>query len=209
MVAALTLKLSRGAQLPDVYFEHVPCGGVFVAGSSELPIGAIVTVTIEFPLDSFRLRGKVAWRRLRPGHRKGLEAGIGVAFLPDQAVAVKRLLGYAQHNPEHLTIRLDRRVPMKLKVRYDSFLSLARDFVQDGSLGGLRISSPTPPPVGQPVVLYLRPPRTLTPLRLVGQVVWRKSEGEDPCFGVRFTGTSLRDRKRVERLFLRASGEQR
>ena len=205
MVQPLRLKVVDRKNFEEAFFEHEPCGGVFVAGPAEISVGERVDVRIEFPLDYFRLRGRVIWRRVRASRRPGLEPGVAVAFLPEQAGAVRRLVRYAFGTETGSQARRERRVRLELKVRYNSFLSLARDMVEDGSRGGLRIRSEKPPRVGQPVTIFLRPPQAFLPIRLVGQVVW--SRPDDHQFGVRFTGSSARDRARIDKLLRRAVKE--
>ena len=202
----LVIKLTQPKQLLAIYFEHEPCGGVFVASPPDLPIGTLVDLEIDFMNDIFRMRGRVVWRRLRRGQRKGLEEGVGVAFLPQQNDAVRRLMNYVSDTRDRTSNnpgRESRRIPIEVKVKYDSFFSIARDFAADLSLGGMRIRSENPPLVGQHVVILLRPPGSLRPLRLIGEVAWRRAEG-DRCFGVRFGVLSEAVRRRLEHLVTKA-----
>lgn len=202
----LVVKLTQPRQLLGIYFDHDPCGGIFVASPPDLVIGTIVELEIDFMNDIFRMRGRVVWRRLRRGQRKGLEEGVGVAFMPQQNDAVRRLMNYVNDTRERSgghTGRESRRIPVEIKIKYDSFFSIARDFAADLSLGGMRVCSENPPLVGQSVIIYLRPPGSLRPLRLVGDVVWRRVEGER-CFGVRFGELTESVKKRLEQLVTQA-----
>lgn len=183
-----------------------PCGGIFVPGYETVHAGQLVEVTVRVAHDSYTLRGKVMWRRTRRGGRGkagGLEKGVGVGFANDQSEVVRRLLSFAHEPRVSLTKRQSRRVAVSLRIRYSSLFSLARDLLHDLSLGGLRVSSQNPPPVGKRVVIFLRPPRAFTSLRLAGEVVWR----EAGSFGVRFTDTSPKDKKRLVQLLWKLEGE--
>lgn len=203
----LVVKLTQPRQLLGIHFDHEPCGGIFVASPPDLTIGTLVDLEIDFMNDIFRLRGRVVWRRLRHGQRKGLEEGVGVAFLPQQAEAVRRLMMYVSDTRERGALqasgRESRRIPIEIKIKYDSYFTVARDFAADLSLGGMRVLSDTPPLVGEPVVLYLRPPGAIRPMRLTGEVAWRRAEGER-CFGVRFTNLPEKTQKRLDQLVTQA-----
>ena len=196
MMPKLRLVLSHPEQLRAVYFEHVPAGGVFVPAQKELTIGTRVEVEVDVLSDVFRLHGKVVWRRLQRG--RGLSVGVGIAFLPQERGAVERLMAYFERRSA--SARESRRVPLELKIHHNSLFSTARDAAIDLSEGGMRVASQIPPPVGHPVVLVVWPKRSLRPLRLTGQVVWRTASE----YGVRFTGSVARARVRVEAMVSRA-----
>jgi Tfp pilus assembly protein PilZ len=196
MMPHVRLLLTRPEEWRAAYFEHAPAGGVFVPARKELTIGTRVDVEIDVLTDIFHLEGKVVWRRLQRG--RGLREGVGVAFLPNEKGALARLLAHFEHR--YTPPRESRRVPLELKIHYNTFFSLARDAATDLSEGGMRVQSSAPPPVGHPVVLVVWPPRSFRPLRLTGQVVWRSQDE----YGVRFTGSAARERARLEALVLRA-----
>lgn len=196
MMPKLRLVLSHPDQLRAVYFEHVPAGGVFVPAQKELTIGTRVEVEFDVLSDVFRLRGKVVWRRLQRG--RGLSEGVGIAFLPQERGAVQRLMAYFERRSA--PARESRRVPLELKIHYNTLFSQARDAAIDLSEGGMRVHSQSPPHVGHPVVLVVWPKRSLRPLRLTGQVVWRSATE----YGVRFTGSAAREKGRVEAMVVRA-----
>ena len=54
--------------------------------------------------------------------------------------------------------------------------------------------------VGEVVTIRLRPPRAILPLKLEAVVVWSEAGGHEPGFGVRFTKTTPRDKRRLQRL---------
>ncbi|MCC6809488.1 MAG: PilZ domain-containing protein [Deltaproteobacteria bacterium] len=201
VVLELELRLNHPNQLHDYFVEVDPCGGIFVPGYDQVSAGAQVVVLIRFATETYKLRGKVMWRRTRRGGagRGGLEKGVGVAFAADQSDAVRRMLSFASEPRVQMSKRQSRRLPIALKIRYNSMFSLARDMLRDLSLGGLRVMSDKPPPIGKQLVIYLRPPRALTALRLGGEVVWRDN-GPPGSFGVRFTDTSPKDKKRLVQL---------
>ena len=185
----LRLVLSHPDQWRAVFFEHLPAGGVFVPAQKGLTIGTKVEVEIDVLSDVFRLHGKVVWRRLQRG--RGLSEGVGIAFSPNEQHAVERLSAYFARRSA--SARESRRVPLELKIHYNTLFSAARDAATDVSEGGMRVRSAAPPQVGHPVVLVVWPKRSLRPLRLTGQVVWRSGE----AYGVRFTGSVHSARGRV------------
>jgi Tfp pilus assembly protein PilZ len=204
----LELRLQHANQLHDYFVEVDPCGGIFVPGYDQVPAGAAVVVTVQFATEAYKLRGKVMWRRTRRGgHGKaGLERGVGVAFAADQSDAVRRMLSFAAEPRVQMSKRQSRRLSVTLKIRYNSLFTLARDVIHDVSLGGLRIMSDAPPPLGKQLVILLRPPRALSALRLGAEVVWR-DVGPPGSFGVRFTDTSPKDKKRLVQLLWRLEGQ--
>lgn len=204
----LGVRLAHPNQLHDYFIEAEPCGGVFLPGYDEVPAGAEVVVSIRFPQDQFKFLGKVLWRRTqRGGGGRGLVRGVGIMFNPDQAEAVTRMLAHASEPRVSVSKRQSRRLPLSIKVRYNSRFSLNKDLVRDLSLGGLRVLSAKPPAVGSQVVIYLTPPRAFTAIRIVGEVVWRQL-GETPSFGVKFTETSPKDKRRIARLLWDLDGSE-
>jgi Tfp pilus assembly protein PilZ len=197
-VPELVLRLQHPNQLHDYFVEMDPCGGIFVPGSEGVHAGEHVEVKVQLSHQTYQLRGKVMWRRTRRGGhgRQGLEKGVGVAFATDESETVRKMLAFAAEPRVSMSKRQSRRVPLTLKIRYNSLFSLARDVIHDLSLGGLRITSRHPPAVGKHIVIYLRPPRALTALRLGAEVVWR----DTGAFGVRFTDTSPKDKRRLSQL---------
>lgn len=195
----LALRLQHPNQLHDYFVDMDPCGGMFVPGY-DVAAGERVEVKVQLAHEIYHLRGKVMWRRTRRGgHGRGLEKGVGVAFAEDQSDAVRRMLSFAAEPRVSMSKRQSKRVPITMKIRYNSLFSLARDVLFDMSLGGLRITSANPPTVGKHIVIFLRPPRALTALRLGAEVVWRNTT-PPASFGVRFTDMSPKDKRRLSQL---------
>jgi PilZ domain len=204
-VAELVLTLEQPEQLSEHILRESGQEALFVPGYDEVPAGADVSVLVKFPGDEFRLLGRVTWRRTQRGGRskQGLQRGVGITWAESQAEAVQRLYAYAEAPKLNISRRESKRMTPTVgtvRLRYGSLFSLARDFLRDVSLGGLRIVSDAPPgSVGDSVTMYLRPPRALTPIKLDAEIVWiTKTE-----FGVRFTRTSSKDKRRLSKLIER------
>ena len=202
MGTALTLRLAHPSLLRDHILRESGAEALFVPGYADVPAGAPVDVTVQFPAEAFKLRGRVLWRRTRRGGAKAsLQTGVGVAWLESQKEAVKRLYAYADAPKVSISRREAKRTSStSIRVSFGSFFSLQRDYVHDLSLGGLRIASQRPPArVGEKVTLYLRTPRALTAIKLTAEVVWIHLEE----FGVRFLEPSPKDRHRLSLLIER------
>lgn len=191
----LSLRLPHAGALFDIILDDITGGGLFVAGGEHVAAGERVSVRVDVGQETFQLRGRVVWRRMRPGGRF-MRKGAAVAFDQDQGKAVKRLFALAREPVASIARRETPRRPVALTIKYHSKPGMLRDL----SLGGLRIHAANPPAVGEVVKISLRPPRALLPLKLEAIVVWSEPAGHDPGFGVRFTKTTPRDKRRLQRL---------
>jgi type IV pilus assembly protein PilZ len=78
------------------------------------------------------------------------------------------------------------RAPIELKVDYKKLNSFFADYTKNISNGGTFIKTKKPLPIGTRFVFKLSVPRREVPFELLGEVVWSKSDGDEPGMGIRF-----------------------
>jgi type IV pilus assembly protein PilZ len=78
------------------------------------------------------------------------------------------------------------RAPIELKVDYKKLNSFFADYTKNISNGGTFIKTKKPLPIGTRFVFKLSVPRRESPFELLGEVVWSKSDGDEPGMGIRF-----------------------
>jgi type IV pilus assembly protein PilZ len=78
------------------------------------------------------------------------------------------------------------RAPIELKVDYKKLNSFFADYTKNISKGGTFIKTKKPLPIGTRFLFKLTVPQRPAPFELLGEVVWSKSEGEEPGMGIRF-----------------------
>jgi type IV pilus assembly protein PilZ len=78
------------------------------------------------------------------------------------------------------------RAPIELKVDYKKLNSFFADYTKNISKGGTFIKTKKPLPIGTRFLFKLFLPRQGEPFELLGEVVWSKSDGEEPGMGIRF-----------------------
>ncbi len=88
------------------------------------------------------------------------------------------------------------RAPIELKVDYKKVNSFFADYTKNISKGGTFIKTKKPLAVGTRFLFKLTIPRREHPFELLGEVVWARSEGEEPGMGIRFVYST--DAQRAE-----------
>ena len=83
-------------------------------------------------------------------------------------------------------IRQHARAPIELKVDYKKMNSFFADYTKNISKGGTFIKTKKPLPIGTRFLFKLSIPHRDHPFELLGEVVWSKSDGEEPGMGIRF-----------------------
>ncbi|MFN7131312.1 MAG: TIGR02266 family protein [Myxococcales bacterium] len=90
------------------------------------------------------------------------------------------------------------RAPIELKVDYKKVNSFFADYTKNISKGGTFIKTKKPLAVGTRFLFKLTIPRREQPFELLGEVVWARSEGEEPGMGIRFVYSSDEQRRDFE-----------
>jgi type IV pilus assembly protein PilZ len=93
-------------------------------------------------------------------------------------------------------VRQHARAPIELKVDYKKLNSFFADYTKNISKGGTFIKTKKPLPIGTRFLFKLTVPQREAPFELLGEVVWSKSDGEEPGMGIRFIYSG--DRQRVD-----------
>jgi type IV pilus assembly protein PilZ len=94
--------------------------------------------------------------------------------------------------------RLHGRAPIELKVDYKKMNSFFADYTKNISKGGTFIKTKKPLAIGTRFLFKLTVPQRADPFQLLGEVVWSKSEGEEPGMGIRFIYSTEEQRAEFE-----------
>ncbi|MGQ0507238.1 MAG: TIGR02266 family protein [Myxococcaceae bacterium] len=90
--------------------------------------------------------------------------------------------------------RQHQRAPIELKVDYKKLNSFFADYTKNISKGGTFIKTKKPLPIGTRFLFKLTVPQRGSPFELLGEVVWSKSDGDEPGMGIRFIYSDDRQR---------------
>ena len=90
------------------------------------------------------------------------------------------------------------RLPIELKVDYKKLNSFFADYTKNISKGGTFIKTKKPLPIGTRFLFKLTVPQRPAPFELLGEVVWSKSEGDEPGMGIRFIYSNDSQRSEFE-----------
>ena len=94
--------------------------------------------------------------------------------------------------------RQQARVPIELKVDYKKVNSFFADYTKNISKGGTFIKTKKPLPIGTQFLFKLTVPRREAPFELLGEVVWARTDGDEPGMGIRFVYQSDSQRQDFE-----------
>ena len=104
------------------------------------------------------------------------------------------------------------RLPIELKVDYKKMNSFFADYTKNISKGGTFIKTKKPLAIGTQFLFKLTVPKRQAPFELLGEVVWARSEGDEPGMGIRFVYADGQQRSDfegvVERMMQEALGPQ-
>ena len=100
-----------------------------------------------------------------------------------------------QGKPEN---RQQSRVPIELKVDYKKVNSFFADYTKNISKGGTFIKTKKPLPIGTQFLFKLTVPKREAPFELLGEVVWARTDGDEPGMGIRFVYSNDSQRKDFE-----------
>lgn len=90
------------------------------------------------------------------------------------------------------------RAPIELKVDYKKMNSFFADYTKNISKGGTFIKTKKPLPIGTRFLFKLTVPSRPNPFELLGEVVWSKTDVEEPGMGIRFIYSSHEQRNDFE-----------
>jgi type IV pilus assembly protein PilZ len=98
-------------------------------------------------------------------------------------------------------------VPIELKVDYKKMNSFFADYTKNISKGGTFIKTKKPLAIGTQFLFKLTVPKRDEPFSLLGEVVWSRTEGEEPGMGIRFVYTDDGQRRDFEGMVERMMAE--
>ena len=104
--------------------------------------------------------------------------------------------------------RVHTRAPIELKVDYKKLNSFFADYTKNISKGGTFIKTKKPLPIGTRFLFKLSVPHRDQPFELLGEVVWSKSDGDEPGMGIRFIYGSDNQRAEFEGIVERLMADQ-
>ena len=96
--------------------------------------------------------------------------------------------------------RNNMRLPIELKVDYKKMNSFFADYTKNISKGGTFIKTKKPLAIGTQFLFKLSVPKREQPFSLLGEVVWARTEGEEPGMGIRFVYNDDSQRREFESL---------
>lgn len=192
----VTLAVAFPVDVLHRYYPNGKLGGLTIDGSSPSALGQLIdlTVKIERPAREFTVRGQLAWARHRGS--RNLKECYGVDFLAGDEGS-QRLLAFARRDLDAEATRHSARILTDLKVRITHHGQTRREFLADLSAGGAFVRSGVPAEVGELLELHLRPPGSLSSMKLDARVAWVRATGTEPGMGLEFVDA---DPKVVERL---------
>ena len=204
----LTLEVPLRSDLLARCYPNGKAGGLTLDGRPPVPLGqaVVLKVLVAGPAERhFTVRGQLAWARHKGS--ASLKTCYGVDFLPTDSAGRQRLLAFANGEVDTQASRYEPRAFTQWKVKLRSEGRIRKESIADLSPGGAFVPTPTPLLVGAAVTLELRPPRSLTRLKLKGRVVWARAEGELRGMGVMFEGLSFEQGQRLRAMIARLAGK--
>jgi uncharacterized protein (TIGR02266 family) len=200
-VIELTLEVAFPGDVLPRYYPNGRFGGLAVDGKPPGALGENVLLTVKFerPPRSITVKGQLAWARHRGSVM--LKECFGVDFVAEQ----ERLLSFAKAELAPEALRGSPRVLVDLPVRITHSGFTRKEFLVDVSTGGAFVRSVLPLNVGDTLELLVKPPRSLTALKLKGVVAWQRLTGDAQGFGVQFVYDGPKERARLEKLLAKLS----
>jgi len=205
----LKLDLQKPQDLSARLVPNGKSGGIMLDGALPGALGAFAELIVRFsePVERhFSVQVQLAWAR-HVGNAS-LKEGYGVDFVDDDQAARERLLAYARGEVAPERSRFDVRIATDLPVTVRYQGKLRKETMLDLSQGGAFVRSSPPVPIGAIVELHVRPPRSLTPIRLRGRVAWIRESGPAPGFGAEFVYDSARQATRIQGLLQKLEKKQ-
>jgi uncharacterized protein (TIGR02266 family) len=181
--------------------------GLMLEGKLPARLGELVHLQVRFAEPAkrnFDVRVRLAW--VRHKGNAALKEGYGVEFVPEDQAGRDRLLSFARQEVPLEGSRFDERISAALAVRIAHNGQERKEMVWDISQGGAFIQTGMFVPVGSLLELKLRPPGSLTRLKLKGRVAWLRKSGEARGFGVEFLFDNARQSARVLKILNRLRG---
>lgn len=202
----VSVSLDKPSDLLGCCYPNGKAGGMTVHGAVPGAVGqrCELQVKITNPVARhFTVRGYVAWARTKgQGAPNDL---YGVDFLPEDEAGRARLFSYARNEVPPGQSRFEERIYVSLPVRITHEGKTRGEFVIDVSQGGAFVRCVKPPPVHSVVGLTMRPPRSITSLKLKARVCWHRTTGADQGMGMEFLFDDASQAETIRKLVIRLS----
>jgi uncharacterized protein (TIGR02266 family) len=208
--SSIPVLLPNLAAFLDAYFPGGDAGGILVDAHLDVDLGHPVALVLRFDDGgagaprAVEVKGRVAWRRRRGSGN--LKAGTGVEFSAADKTTVERLLSDARGQSRKPAERRHDRAEARLMVRIAYGNDSRKDTVDDISEGGLFVATREPIPVGEEVMVTLKPARALRGLDVRGRITWHR-DGASAGMGVMFLFDDEGHKERVEQMVARLIAE--
>ncbi|MHB8878537.1 MAG: PilZ domain-containing protein, partial [Myxococcaceae bacterium] len=179
-------------------------GGLTVDGPLPGALGqrcALVVRAASPATRHFNVRGQLAWARHKGS--RGLKECFGIDFLAEDDAGRQRLLSFAREEVQPTGSRFEERLYTDLPVTISNAGRVRKEVLFDLSQGGAFVRTALPAPVGTHLAFDMRPPLSLTRLRLKGRVAWVRLTGPARGMGVQFLFDNAAQAERVLKLLRR------
>jgi uncharacterized protein (TIGR02266 family) len=194
----IELDLGQPHELLGRVVPNGDLGSLTLEGKAPGPVGTRCQLIVRFaePMERhFTVEVQIAWVRHLDGAR--LKRGFGVAFVPEDQAGRDRVLAYARDELSPRASRYDERIATELPVSIRHEGRVRKEKLIDLSHGGAFIRTVMFLPVGSRLEFRVRPPRSLTRVRLMGKVAWVRKTGTARGMGIEFEYESARQAVRV------------
>lgn len=205
----VTLELDTPAQILERVYPNGQLGGIRVDGLAPASLGTIVSlvVRVKEPVSrSFTVRARLAWARHKAS--SALKESFGLDFLSEDARGRERLIDFASGKASPEALRAEDRISVALPVVLTYQGHARKETLADLSPGGAFLRTGSFIPLGSELELALRPPRSLTRLRLRARVAWIRRSGEGRGFGLAFAFDDAKQAERLSRVLERIKTAQ-
>jgi uncharacterized protein (TIGR02266 family) len=188
------------------YYPNGKLGGLTVDGPLPGVLGQrceLMVRALSPAQRQFNIRGQLAWARHKGS--RGLKECFGIDFLAEDDAGRQRLLSFAKEEVEPSGSRYEERLFTDLPVKISHEGKVRKEVLFDLSQGGAFVRSALPPPVGTLLEFDVRPPLSLTHLRLNGRVAWIRQTGTARGMGIEFLYDDANQAERVRKLLNRVA----
>jgi Tfp pilus assembly protein PilZ len=195
-MSRLTLRVPNTEEWPHFYDPKTGKGVVFCPMNEPPELGTEVYLEINFVSGpKFFVQGSVVWRRLRLKDLR-TRAGVGIQVHPSEDVKLRYVNGWATGIVEEK--RKQRRLPVKLRVNYQSRSGRRFNFTRDISTDGVFIRSEALLEQGTPIKLLLMPHEGKKAFDLGGKVVRAVDEKDEKGMAIALKFPSAAEKERYE-----------
>lgn len=178
----LRVELARPEDFLARVLPNGRLGSLAFDGVPPAPVGRTVRLVVEVrepTVRVFNVRVRVAWATHKP------TAAFGVEFIQEDLGGRARLLAFASNNIPPSAFRREERISVALSVVVRQGRRASNEALVDLSYGGAFVRTKEPLAPGTEVELSLRPPLSLSRIKLPGRVAWVRN-GTQAGMGVTF-----------------------